>query len=152
MQEHTLSALLAALLAHALQLQGRHDEALEFSEWSRDAAGADDLVAQVRWRTARAKALAGSGRSAEAESLAREALALARATDFSVTRADTAMDLAEVLYLDGRRAEAIPYLEEALALYEEKGCRVFAARAREFSRDYAPVTRCENKPLRQVSC
>jgi hypothetical protein len=40
------------------------------------------------------------------------------------------MDLAEVLRLDGRSAEAIPYLEEALGHYEQKGCRVGAARAR----------------------
>ena len=69
------------------------------------------------------------------------------------------MDLGEVLRLDGRGAETIPYLEEAVALYEQKGCRVYAVRARvaladacEFHRNYARVTRCENKPIRQVSC
>jgi tetratricopeptide (TPR) repeat protein len=130
MHDRTVSALLAALLARALYLQGRDDDALEFSERSRDAAGADDLVAQVHWRTARAKPLARAGGGAEAESLAREALTLARTTDFLATRADTAMDLAEVLCLDGRSAEAIPYAQEALAHYEQKGCGVCAARAR----------------------
>jgi DNA-binding SARP family transcriptional activator len=130
LRDRTVSALLAGLLAHALHLQGRDDDALELSERSRNAAGADDLVAQVQWRTARAKPLARVGRGAEAESLAREALTLARTTDFLATRAQAAMDLAEVLTLDGRGAEAIPYLEEALAQYEQKGCSVHAARAR----------------------
>ena len=130
MRERMLSSLLAALLAAALQLQGRDDEALEFGDRSRDAAGADDLLAQVRWRTARAKPLACAGRIAEAETLAREAVALVGTTDFPVARADTAMDLAEVLCLDGRDAEASRYVEEALVLYEQKGCRVGAARAR----------------------
>jgi predicted ATPase/DNA-binding SARP family transcriptional activator len=144
MRERTLSALLAAMLANALHLQGRDDEALEFSERSRDATGADDLLAQVQWRTARAKPLAHAGRGAEAETLAREALGLVRTTDFLAAHADTAMDLAEVLCLQGRRAEASQYVEEALALYEQKGCRVAAARARatrRFPGDYAPVTR-----------
>jgi tetratricopeptide (TPR) repeat protein len=139
MGERTMSALLAALLAHALYLQGRDDDALEFSERSRNAAAADDLVAQVQWRTAGAKALARTGRGAAAESLAREALALARSTDFSATRADTAMSLAEVLRLDGHHVEAIPYVEEALAQYELKRCRVDAARAREMLAEVTSV-------------
>ncbi|HEY3182790.1 MAG TPA: BTAD domain-containing putative transcriptional regulator [Gaiellaceae bacterium] len=130
MRERTLSSLLAALLADALHAQGRDDEALEFSERSRDAAGADDLLAQVQWRTARAKPLARAGRGAEAETLAREAMALVRTTDFLAARGDAAFDLAEVLRLDGRGAEALPYVEEALALYEEKGCRSAALRSR----------------------
>jgi tetratricopeptide (TPR) repeat protein len=151
MRERTLSALLAALLADALHLQGREDEALEFAGRSRDAAGADDLLAQVQWRTARAKPLAQTGRGAEAETLAREALGLVRTTDFLVAHADTAMDLAEVLRLDARVAEASQYVEEALALYEQKGCRFAAARAHRFLSDYAPVTRAGKTPGRQVA-
>jgi tetratricopeptide (TPR) repeat protein len=139
MRERTLSALLAALLANALHLQGRDDEALEFSARSRDAAGANDLLAQVHWRTARAKPLARSGRAAEAETLACQALALVRMTDFPAARADTAMDLAEVLHLDGRSAEASRYVESALALYEQKGCRTAAARARATLAEVAPA-------------
>jgi hypothetical protein len=107
----------------------------------------DDLLAQVQWRTARAKPLANAGREAEAETLAREALGLVRTTDFLAAHADTAMDLAEVLCLQDRRAEASRYVEEALALYDQKGCRVAAARARAtrpFPNDYAPVTRSGN--------
>src|SRR5207253_4622213 len=139
MREHTLPALLAALLANALHLQGRDDEALEFSERSRDAAGADDLLAQVQWRTARAKPLARAGRRAEAETLARDALELVRTTDFPAARGDAAVDLAEVLSLGGRGAEATEYLQEALALYEQKGCRVAAARARARLAEVAPA-------------
>jgi DNA-binding SARP family transcriptional activator len=140
MGDRTMSALLAALLAHALVLQGRADEALRCSERSRDAAAADDLVAQVQWRTAAAKALVRTGKAEEAESLARDALALARTTDFSAIRAETAVTLAEVLRLDGRSAAATAYVEEAVAEYERKGCRVHAARARAVLEEPVPVS------------
>ena len=83
--------------------------------------------------------LARAGRRAEAETLAREALELVRTTDFPAARGDAAMDLAEVLSLGGRGAEATEYLQEALALYEQKGCRVAAARARARLAEVAPA-------------
>ena len=78
----------------------------------------------------RAKVLAGCGQTSQAESLAREAVALAAESDFLVLRGDTLMDLAEVLRLVGRPSEAVPAVEEALRLYEQKGNTVSAARAR----------------------
>ena len=46
-----------AVLADALALQGRPDEALEFADSSRAIAAVDDLDAQPRWRAGRARAL-----------------------------------------------------------------------------------------------
>jgi tetratricopeptide (TPR) repeat protein len=66
----------------------------------------------------------------EAEALAREAVRIAAESDFIVWRVDTLMDLAEVLRAAGRVEEAIPPLQDALALYEAKGDVVSSAKAR----------------------
>jgi alkanesulfonate monooxygenase SsuD/methylene tetrahydromethanopterin reductase-like flavin-dependent oxidoreductase (luciferase family) len=66
----------------------------------------------------------------EAEALAREAVELARSTDFLNAQGDTLVDLAEILSLAGRPAEAAAALDEAVALYERKGNVVSASRAR----------------------
>ena len=130
MGETIVAPVLAALLAQALHLQGRADEALRLSESSREAAAPDDLIAHVQWRTARAKALARTGETQEAEMLAREAVALAEETDFLVTHGDALADLAQVLRAAGRPDEAVPILRAALALYEQKGSIVSVAAAR----------------------
>jgi tetratricopeptide (TPR) repeat protein len=121
---------LAALLAQALSAQGRAEEALLFSELSERAALPDDRYAHVEWRAARAKALSGFRRVDEAEALAREAVALAEQTDFLVVHGDALMILGDVLRLAGRADEAVPVVENALRLYEQKGNVVSAANAR----------------------
>jgi tetratricopeptide (TPR) repeat protein len=57
----------------------------------------------------------------EAERLAREALTRAEQTDQLDLHAETYADLAEVLRMGGRRAEAANQFARALALYERKG-------------------------------
>jgi tetratricopeptide (TPR) repeat protein len=121
---------LAAKLADALYAQGRDERALELSEVSEGATAPDDLSAGVQWRAVRAKLLAKQGDAERAEALGREAVALAAETDFLVLRGDAFMDLAEVLRLAGRDADAVPPLEQALELYEQKGNVVAAERAR----------------------
>lgn len=128
--ERTLSAILAALLAHALYAQRRIEETLRFSKLSERAARADDLLAQVQWRSARAKALARAEGASEAERLAREAVELIGHTDFLTAHGDALLDLAEVLRDGGRSDEAVPLAEEAQRLYERKGAVVPAGRAR----------------------
>src|SRR5207237_5111019 len=98
---------LAAMLAQALDAQGRLEEALAFTEAAEEVTAPDDLVGQVQWRSARAKVIGRLGRTEEAESLAREASALARQTpSFLLLQGDVLMDLAVVLLLAGERAEA----------------------------------------------
>jgi tetratricopeptide (TPR) repeat protein len=123
MGETSNSADLAAILAQALHAQGELEEALRFSEISERAAAPGDLSPQVQWRAARAKVLAD-------ERLAREAVALAEESDFLVLRADTLVDLAEVLRQAERPADAAAAVQEALRLYEHKGNLVSAERAR----------------------
>jgi DNA-binding SARP family transcriptional activator/ATP/maltotriose-dependent transcriptional regulator MalT len=141
MGDTTVTPVLAALLAQALYAQERDSEALAFTEVSEAAATADDLSAHVQWRAARAKVLARLGRLGEAEALAREAVALAEQTDFLVVHADALVDLAEVLRAGARAEEAGAVLRDAVRLYERKGNRVAARRARRALTEKRPATR-----------
>jgi class 3 adenylate cyclase/tetratricopeptide (TPR) repeat protein len=117
-------------IAHAIHRQGRHDDAYALTEAFVAAPARADRYWQIRRRAIRAKVLAVRGALDEAIGLAREAAAIAAQTDFLNVRGDTLLDLAEVLRLAGRPHEAIPALEEAVALYERKGNVVSAAKAR----------------------
>jgi hypothetical protein len=72
---------------------------------------------------------AGRGKLGLAEQLAGEAVARAAETDFLNLRGESLLDLAEVLRVAGRIAEAAAATAEALALFEAKGCTVLADRA-----------------------
>ena len=82
------------------------------------------------WRQVRAKVLARRGEHAEAERLAREAVAIGDETDMLNAQGDANADLAEVLLLAGRADEAVAALEQAVERYERKGNLVSAQRAR----------------------
>jgi len=131
MGERGLRSELAAGLSRALCAQGRDDAALDFARLSGELAVRDDLYAQVERRGPMARVLAGRGNLAEAERLAREAVAMAEQTDMINMRATTLVDLAEVLRLDGRQAEAASLAAEAIAFYQRKGNLVSAAQAGE---------------------
>ena len=120
----------AAFLARALLLQGRIEEAYDITQVSEEAATKDDLVTQVMWRGVRARALVRRGEGPEAETLARDGVALGQKADFLNMQATTALDLADVLVHLGRPEEARDALEDALVLYESKGNRASAAHAR----------------------
>jgi len=70
------------------------------------------------------------GELAEAEALGREAVAVAERTDLLNTRGDTLADLAEILALAGRPAEAVAVLEQAAEIFERKGNRASLERVR----------------------
>ena len=120
----------APLLAQALYLQGKDDEALHLTEVAEEAAAPADLTAQVYWRTPRAKVLARRGRFQEADQLIRQALDLAYKTDALNTRGDARMDAAEVYRLAGRPSEAGIQIRKAVAAFDRKGNRTSARKAR----------------------
>ena len=128
----------AGLLAEAVRLQGRLDEAVHFSEVCERAAGRDDFDSQGAWRSVRALALSEQGAFAEAERLAREAVDLLDPTDFLMNRADAHTALAAVLRLAGRPEEAVAELQAAVELHERKGDVVSAGRARVLLDELAP--------------
>ncbi len=97
-------------LAQALYALDRLDEADRRAAQAAELGASDDAITQMLWRQVRAKVLARRGEHAEAERLAREAVA--------------------VLELAGRRDEAAVEVKQALALYERKGNLVLAERER----------------------
>jgi class 3 adenylate cyclase/tetratricopeptide (TPR) repeat protein len=122
---------LAAELGETLYDLGRFDEAATFAEESREAAASDDISSQVLWRGVRAKVLAREGDFLSAEGLAREAVRLAGGTEMLEGQALALSDLAEVLRLANRPAEAAAALREAIEIYEKKGNVVMATKAGE---------------------
>jgi class 3 adenylate cyclase/tetratricopeptide (TPR) repeat protein len=125
-----LLATTTAMLAQAVLAQGRSEEADDLCRAAADAASADDIVTQVIWRGVKARIDARRGRGAEAEALAREAVALVEPTDLLSHRGDAMLDLAEVLRACGRASEAERAVRTGVALYEQKGNAAAASRAR----------------------
>jgi tetratricopeptide (TPR) repeat protein len=139
MGEVVLLSTTAALLARALLEQGNDDEALSFTRESEKLAAPEDVVTQIVWRGVRARIFAGRGRLAEAEALAREAVALAGKTDFLSDHGDALLDLAYVLRAGNRLVETRNASRQALALYEQKGNVVAAEKARSLLAELAVV-------------
>jgi class 3 adenylate cyclase/tetratricopeptide (TPR) repeat protein len=131
MNEAYFRSTIGALLGRVLWTLGRHDEAVGYARISRDLADADDIYSQVLWRAVEAKYLARAGSPDEAVALGREALTLVDKTVDIELKADTLIDLAEVVALAGREQEQGPHIREALALYREKGDLILAAAAAE---------------------
>jgi class 3 adenylate cyclase/tetratricopeptide (TPR) repeat protein len=119
-----------AWLAEAAYVQGRADQAYQHSEESEHLAGGGDVLSRVLWRSVRARVLADSGQTAEAERLSRAAVTLADHTDSLALQADARLGLAHVLRLLGRSGPAELTLAEAIDLYQRKGAVAAIARAK----------------------
>jgi class 3 adenylate cyclase/tetratricopeptide (TPR) repeat protein len=123
-----IQATVLPMLAATLVAQDRLQDAIAATQRAESISAPDDLDAQVKWRTARASALAARGERPEAERLAREAVDLAAASDTVILHADSLSCLAEVLDAAQAPGEALPLVEQAVELYEAKGDLVSAAR------------------------
>jgi tetratricopeptide (TPR) repeat protein len=137
MGEKYLLSTVAGLLAEALCAQGRYEEANTMCMITASVAAEDDTQSQALWRSVRAKVLARRDGGVHAVELAREAVELLRRTDALVWQADALVDQADALLALGRHDEARRAVEEAAELYELKGSRVAAERARSL---LAPAT------------
>ena len=105
---------MAAFLAESLSRTGEAEEALRLSALSEEQAAAEDVVTQVMWRLARARA-------AQDGDLAQEAVALAAATDHPDLKARAFVAVADI---DGDpEARRL-----AVAEYERKGNTAAIAR------------------------
>jgi tetratricopeptide (TPR) repeat protein len=135
----------ASYLAEALYRLGRHGEAEEAARLSEANAAEDDVSTQIAWRLTLSKILAASGRTAEAEPVAREAVAIADRTDHVDERGDSRLALATVLRSAGRTGEAAEEARRALAEYEAKGNRVGASWARDLLREFGEDLRPYNR-------
>ena len=125
-------APMLAFLGEALHAQGKEAEAEEAVAAAARIANTADVQVQVVARTTQARIRARAGRLPEAETLAREAVAIAQQTDAPIVRAGALLSLAVVLRDAGARAESEDAAATALSLYEAKGSVVGAAAARRF--------------------
>jgi DNA-binding SARP family transcriptional activator len=120
----------AAELAEALYAQGRSEDAARWAQVAEENSVPYDVSAETQWRAIRAKVLAREGRLVEAERLARDAVALIQETDALNQHAKLLLDVAEILRLATRFADATPLIEQAQTLYERKDNRVGLERTR----------------------
>jgi len=111
---------IAPMLARELCALGRYEQAAPLAERGRLVAFEADIWAQVDWRRAQALVDVAAGRQADAERLAREAVAIAEPTDALGQQGDALSDLAEVLLSSGQRKGAAAVFEQALDRYERK--------------------------------
>jgi class 3 adenylate cyclase len=129
--EEIFLSMAAGSQARALYALDRLDEADAWAGRAAELGSSDDAQIGMVWRRIRAKVCARRGEHAEAERLAREAVAICDRTEMLDAQGDVYADLGEVLSLAGRVEEAAEALEQALGRYERKGNVVMAARTRE---------------------
>jgi hypothetical protein len=107
------------------------EDALRFADECREMSAAEDAWPQVLWRGIKARVMVRQGATEEALRLGREAVAIAKRTDFLSSHGDALLDLADVLTCAGRIDDARQAAVDALACYERKGNDVSATRARD---------------------
>jgi class 3 adenylate cyclase/tetratricopeptide (TPR) repeat protein len=110
----------APALGRLLCRLGRHDEAIPLVHLARTLGDEQDVMTRMLWRQTQALILSNEGKHAEAESLARETVVIARTTDALNWRGDALSDLAEVLLAASRTREAAAAFAQALESYERK--------------------------------
>jgi class 3 adenylate cyclase/tetratricopeptide (TPR) repeat protein len=125
-----LLAFQAGLIAEALIAQGRYEEADELALMQEQHVASEDVFAQIGWRALRARLDAHLGDHARAQQLAIEAVERAAETDALNLHADALLSLAEAQRAAGRLDEAGSTVQNALALYGQKGNVVSPQRAR----------------------
>jgi class 3 adenylate cyclase/tetratricopeptide (TPR) repeat protein len=130
MGEKALLADTAALLADVVYDRGRTDEALALTMEAEQAAAADDISAQIVWRTVRARIRARGGEIAEAKRISAEAVDMAAHTDWLCDHAEALLSQGQVLLVAGEADAAGRAMRGAIALYDRKGNTIGARRAR----------------------
>ena len=127
------------MLGRSLCALGRYEEAEPLAQQGRSLGDEQDATTQALWRQVQALVLAHRGQHAEAESLAREAVAIIERTDGLNLQGDALCDLAEVLTAGGRGDEAAGALTQALERYERKRNLAMERRVRERLADLQPA-------------
>jgi DNA-binding SARP family transcriptional activator len=135
--ERGLLASRSAELAEALFSQGLLEEASTWARISESNAAEADWSAMAASRSVMAKLRAQEGDSEEAEALALGAVDLIDETDSLNQRAQTLLNLAEVLRTAGRPDDAAAAAAGAIDLYGRKGNIVAAKRAQVLERAVA---------------
>ena len=118
----------AAGIARACFHQGRYEESNDALRSAEETTASDDSITVVWTLGTRARHLARDGRPDEAEAAARRGVELAFETDDLNLRAESLIELADVLQ-DSQQARAA--LEQAIGVAEGKENVVYARQARE---------------------
>jgi class 3 adenylate cyclase len=121
----------APMLGRVLCALDRHDDAEPLARRGRELGDEQDAVTQALWRQVQALVASSRAQHAEAEGLARAAVAIAERTDGIQRQGDALCDLGGVLAAAGRRDEAVAALREARDRYERKQIIPLARRVRE---------------------
>jgi Tetratricopeptide repeat len=129
-EEHghlTFQASYGAKLGRWLCALGRYDEAEPLAQLGRKL---EFQEAEWLWRQVQARVHAHREEHADAERLAREAIAIVERTDQLTYQGDALCDLAEVLAAAGRTNEAAATFEQSLDRYERKKNLAMVAQVR----------------------
>jgi class 3 adenylate cyclase len=121
----------APMLGRSLCALGRHDEAESLARLGRELGDEQDALTQALWRRVQALVDARRGQHAQAEQLAREAVATIERTDALNWQGDALCDLAEVLHSAGQSDEAAAVLAQALERYEQRKNLAMSAQVRD---------------------
>jgi tetratricopeptide (TPR) repeat protein len=129
--QRSYMSVFAPMQGRSLCELGRHDEAEPLAQVGRELADEHDTAAQALWRQVQARVDARRGRLAQAEQLAREAVAINDRTDNVNGQGDALWDLAEILYVSDDFVQAEKTLVEGLERYEQKKNLAQAAQAKD---------------------
>jgi class 3 adenylate cyclase/tetratricopeptide (TPR) repeat protein len=128
--EHAFASTHAIIIGSLLCRLGREDEAVEWIEVARRLSPVSDIATLGGVDCVEAIVLARHGELDAAQELAQRALDTAEQTDFWDQRGRSREAAAEVMERSGRPNEQRKLLEEALAVYEQKGVTVEVERLR----------------------
>ncbi len=120
----------ATWLAQCLIDLGETEEAEEALRTAAETGAPDDVETQVPLKAARARLLARGGRSAEAETMAREAIREAEAVEYTELVPIAHLALGDVLRLGGRVDEAAGEWRSMITFVEARGNKLYAGRLR----------------------
>jgi DNA-binding SARP family transcriptional activator len=134
-----LLATQAAELAEILCEEQQSREAERWLQTAEQSAAKDDVVASVSCLAVRAQLLANEQKLADAEAMARKAVAISETTDALNRRAYAELALGHILAAKGGEVEAATAASAALTLFTRKGNLAAAKQLREASAAASPA-------------
>ena len=120
----------AAELAEAYLEDNDLAHAWDYGAIARETSARDDIASQAGGRQIQARVLSARGQHAEAETLAREAVAIMERTDYLAYHGDALVHLARVLKSAGKADEAVAAARTAVELYDRKRATFLVERTR----------------------